>query len=236
MTAVGADASAPTGFDLASAVARLVAGLMLFAQLFPVNPVGWIGETAVVFLLLLSGFTLTPSESFHRARFPLLIPLFVLTILGLLFVPASREGGLAWLVAAYALGYACFPYVARALTKKSGKELVFAALGCSAAIKVFAALALIEGIPAWLAAFAQYSPFSRLPLFILGMVAAEAVRRGWRMPGGPVLAAATLVLGWLLTAVFVGPPSGPGDVGVFQIAEMITLPGHALVVMALRRR
>ncbi|MEV8550053.1 acyltransferase [Streptomyces glaucescens] len=161
------------------------------------------------------------------------------------WVPGWILGGtspVTWSLACEAFFYALFPFVGRFTLRRSLRWLAGAAV----------ALVLIGwGIRVWLweayppqarpaftgmdgLIFGVYSPIARVWEFLLGVVAAAAVRKGWRSPLGTgaattVLAAGLLVL-WLLRdetwRAFV----------VYDALGQVTAPLYALVVVAVAQR
>ncbi|WP_406384921.1 acyltransferase family protein [Streptomyces sp. NBC_01618] len=167
---------------------------------------------------------------------------------GLLYqawVPSWILGGtspVTWSLACEAFFYAIFPFAAKYTVRRSLRWLGWAAV----------ALVLVGwGIRVWLwqlyppqarpsftgmdgLIFGTYSPIARLWEFLLGMVAAAAVRKGWRSPLGVRSATALLVAGlfalWLLRdetwRLYVA----------FDALGQVTAPLYALVVVAVAQR
>lgn len=147
-----------------------------------------------------------------------------------------------WSLACEAFFYAIFPFVAKYTVRRSLRWLAWAAV----------ALVLVGwGIRLWLweafppqarpsftgvdgLIFGTYSPIARVWEFLLGMVTAAAVRKGWRSPLGVRSATALLVAGffvlWLLRdetwRLYV----------VYDALGQVTAPLYALVVVAVAQR
>jgi peptidoglycan/LPS O-acetylase OafA/YrhL len=113
--------------------------------------------------------------------------------------PAQVYGGnpAAWSLSAEAWFYLLTPALLRFLGRRGGRalgRLAVAACVAGAAVWLSGALVGSPSVREWLL---DYLPLSRTPQFLLGAVAAVAVRRGWRPPVGPGTAAG-LVLAWQL--------------------------------------
>ncbi|MFI2209335.1 acyltransferase family protein [Streptomyces sp. NPDC020141] len=147
-----------------------------------------------------------------------------------------------WSLACEAFFYAIFPFLAGPTLRSSLRRLGWAAV----------VLVLIGwGIKIWLwqaypptprpsftgmdgLIFGTYSPIARVWEFLLGIVAAAAVRKGWRSPLGVRPALALLVTGllvlWLLREetwrLYV----------VFDALGQVTAPLYALLIVAVAQR
>ncbi|MFE5584807.1 acyltransferase family protein [Kitasatospora sp. NPDC056531] len=161
------------------------------------------------------------------------------------WIPNWILGGttpVTWSVSCEAFFYALFPFLVRFALRRSRAWLAWAAV----------LLVVVGwGIRAWLWAayppvarprftgmegliFGTYSPIARLWEFLLGVVAAAAIRRGWRSPlsvpvSTTVLAAGMAVL-WLLR----------GEVWrhfvAFDVLGQATAPLYALLVVSVATR
>ncbi|MFG2652136.1 acyltransferase family protein [Streptomyces sp. NPDC048436] len=161
------------------------------------------------------------------------------------WVPGNILGAanpVTWSLACEAFFYAIFPFVAKYSLRRSLRWLAWAAV----------TLVLVGwGIKVWLweaypptarpvfygmdgLIFGAYSPIAHVWEFLLGMVAAAAVRKGWRSPLTVWPATALLTAGlfvlWLLRdetwRAFV----------VYDALSQVTAPLYALVVVAVAGR
>jgi peptidoglycan/LPS O-acetylase OafA/YrhL len=161
------------------------------------------------------------------------------------WVPSHILGGaspVTWSLAVEAFFYAVFPFLVKPVLRRSLRWLAAAAI----------VLVLVGwGIRVWLwtaypptarpsfsgvdgLIFGTYSPIARVWEFLLGVVAAAAMRKGWRSPlsvraAGAVLAAGLVVLWLLRDQTFrVAVP--------FDVLPQATAPLYALVVVAVAGR
>ncbi|MFD9432710.1 acyltransferase family protein [Streptomyces sp. NPDC060002] len=147
-----------------------------------------------------------------------------------------------WSLACEAFFYAIFPFVAKYTVRRSLRWLGGAAV----------ALVLVGwGIKLWLwdayppsprpaftgvdgLIFGTYSPIARVWEFLLGMVAAAAVRKGWRSPLGVKSATALLAAGffvlWLLRA------ETWRQYVAYDALSQVSAPLYALLVVAVAQR
>ncbi|MFE6165779.1 acyltransferase family protein [Streptomyces sp. NPDC056486] len=161
------------------------------------------------------------------------------------WVPGWILGGtspVTWSLACEAFFYAIFPFLAKYTLRRSLRWLGWAAV----------VLVLVGwGIKIWLwqaypptlrpsftgmdgLIFGTYSPIARVWEFLLGMVAAAAVRKGWRSPLGVRSASALLVAGlfvlWLLR------DETWRQYVLFDALGQVTAPLYILLVVAVAQR
>ncbi|MGX1881797.1 acyltransferase family protein [Streptomyces sp. NPDC055287] len=161
------------------------------------------------------------------------------------WVPGWILGGtspVTWSLACEAFFYAIFPFFAKYTLRRSLRWLGWAAV----------VLVLVGwGIKVWLwqaypptprpsftgmdgLIFGTYSPIARVWEFLLGMVAAAAVRKGWRSPLG-VRSASALLVGGLFVLWLLREETWRLYV-VFDALGQVTAPLYALLVVAVAQR
>ncbi|MFF3905056.1 acyltransferase family protein [Streptomyces sp. NPDC001848] len=161
------------------------------------------------------------------------------------WVPSWILGGtspVTWSLACEAFFYAVFPFLAgftrrRSLRRLAGAAVVLVLIGWGIKIWLWQAYPpsprpAFSGMDGLI--FGTYSPIARVWEFLLGVVAAAAVRKGWRSPLGTgaasILLAAGLFALWLLRdetwRAFV----------VYDALGQVTAPLYALVVVAVAQR
>ena len=138
--------------------------------------------------------------------------------------------GVAWSLSCEAFFYALFPLAIVLLRDRPLPVLAAVAAGCTA---VVLALATLDPTASDLQQWAgSVFPVARLPEFVLGVVAACAVRRGWRPPLGlgtvVALTAAALVLVVLV-------PAGPAQAACTVVPFALLVPALALADVDGRR-
>ncbi|MFF1412014.1 acyltransferase family protein [Streptomyces sp. NPDC058289] len=154
----------------------------------------------------------------------------------------SSTNPVTWSLACEAFFYAIFPFVAKYTVRRSLRWLGWAAVALVAVgwgIKLYLwdayppqARPAFTGMDGLI--FGTYSPIARVWEFLLGMVAAAAVRKGWRSPVGVRSATALLAAGffglWLLRhetwRLYV----------LFDALGQVSAPLFALVVVAVAQR
>ncbi|MFG3043366.1 acyltransferase family protein [Streptomyces sp. NPDC048202] len=147
-----------------------------------------------------------------------------------------------WSLACEAFFYALFPFVARLLARRSLRFL-----GCAAVTLVLVGW----GIKVWLweayplqlppaftgvdgMIFGMYSPIARVWEFLLGVVAATALRKGWRLPLSATSATALLAAGFFV--LWVLRFETWRLVSLYDALPQVTAPLYALVVVAVAQR
>lgn len=147
-----------------------------------------------------------------------------------------------WSLACEAFFYVIFPFVAKFTTRRSLRWLGGAAV----------ALVLVGwGIKLWLwdayppqlrpvftgvdgLIFGTYSPIARVWEFLLGVVAATAVRKGWRLPLS--VASATTLLAAGFVALWVLRFETWRIISIYDVLPQVTAPLYALLVVAVAQR
>lgn len=205
-----------------------------FARIWPMLAVG----ALLAFALQLPD---APDGQAHR----LTVILISSVLLYQAWVPGWILGGtspVTWSLACEAFFYALFPLLSRFVLRRSLRRLAGAAV----------ALLLVGwGIRLWLwhvyppqarppftgvdgMIFGTYAPVARLWEFLLGMVAAAAMRRGARSPLTVRWAAALLGAG-LLVLWLCRDQAWRSFIG-YDVLSQVTAPLYALLVMALAAR
>ncbi|MFU8850852.1 acyltransferase family protein [Micromonospora sp. SL1-18] len=161
------------------------------------------------------------------------------------WVPNWILGGtnpVTWSLAVEAFFYALFPFLAKFTLRRSLRWLGWAAV----------AMVIVGwGIKVWLwdayppqarpsfngmegLIFGNYSPIARVWEFLLGMVAAAAIRKGWRSPL-PVWAATTLLTAGMFVLWLLRDETWRSAV-IYDALPQVTAPLYALVVVAVATR
>ncbi|MET8681283.1 acyltransferase [Streptomyces sp. NPDC004647] len=181
-----------------------------------------------------------PDAQGQQATWYVMIAISVVLLLQA-WVPTWILGGtspVTWSLACEAFFYALFPFVAKLTIRRSVRWLGWAA----------ATLVLIGwGIKVWLwqayppqaqpswsdmggVVFGTYSPIARLWEFLLGVVAAAAVRQGWRSKLGVRSATGLLVAGLFVLWLLRGETWR--TLIIYDVLSQVTAPLYALVVVA----
>jgi peptidoglycan/LPS O-acetylase OafA/YrhL len=145
----------------------------------------------------------------------------------------------SWSLSCEAFFYAVFPAVIRPLLRRSIPVLLTIAASIVAIMWVlllwarFQPPGLIPGTSLPFAGLMLASPVGRVWEFLLGVVVACAVRRGWRPPVGFWPAVGLLAAGMLLLVVWVRNPGwSTGFVKSTSAQNQVTAPLYALVIAA----
>lgn len=145
----------------------------------------------------------------------------------------------SWSLSSEAFFYAVFPAVVRPLLRRSVPVLLTLA-ALSVAIMWILLLwvrynppGLVPGTPIPMSSLMLGSPLGRVWEFLLGVVVACAVRRGWRPPVGFWPAVALLGLGMLFLVIWLKNPGWSTAFVKPVIAQnQVTAPLYALVIAA----
>lgn len=147
-----------------------------------------------------------------------------------------------WSLACEAFFYAVFPFVARFTARRSlrwlgGSAVVLVLVGWG--IKAYLWDAYPPKLPPAFTGvdgmiFGTYSPIARVWEFLLGVVAATAVRKGWRLPLSAASATALLAAGFFV--LWVLRFETWRLVGIYDALPQVTAPLYALVVVAVAQR
>lgn len=156
-----------------------------FARIYPLYLVAWI---AALLLLRNNGHVPNGSEmaaSLLLIQSWLMSPHFVYAV-----------SPVFWTLSCELFFYAMLPFVAPRLVRFKERSLLLVAGGCVAWLVVGAFLAAVgmkQGTAAKISVFPPY----RFGEFLLGVVAALLVKRGWRSPGGRPVALVLVVVTYL---------------------------------------
>lgn len=209
-----------------------------FAQIYPLMALA-----AIVPAI----FSLTSNDPSMKVNKSIVVELTIYSLLLLLaWVPGmvSAPNPVIWSISALAFFYAIFPFIVRPVLRRSFKQLAWIAAGLIAfawAVRIVLWIAyppqrVIDdnyvNHAAWLN-LGTYSPISHLQEFLIGVVAAAAIRKGWRAPSlrtsGTLLAAGLFVMWLLRGATF--------RVNLtFDALDQVTMPLFALFIASLATR
>lgn len=236
----------------------------LVGHLNPVTAVVAYGRTGVTFFFVLSGFVLTwtyegqmvSTSTFLWRRFARLYPLVVVTgvislavdaALGRHLIPvvatstftflqawqqrwAQGANPAAWSLSDEALFYLIFPALLHLLAKQRPRRAVGVLLVVMVGVWITHSLVGLSGF------YLDYFPPTRSLQFVLGILCAMAMRRGWR-PRADFRLAVVIVLAYHLGlngwASLVGA-SGPW--GAFVFSQWFAAPVFALLITAAAQR
>jgi peptidoglycan/LPS O-acetylase OafA/YrhL len=213
-----------------------------------------VGDAGVSFFFILSGFVLAWSTvptiattEFYRRRFARIYPSTFVVLLVSVIVPAvavSRGpkefvtslflvqawdpaakitygmNGVAWSLSCEMAFYVAFPFAMRYLVRSAPRRRWFLALGYVAIVVVAGVVAARLGHPAALASW----PPARFGEFLLGMVAALEIRRGWRLKAR-----------WGLVLIAVGSAFAALDAEGSYYVDFLIAVFFAVIVLAAQR-
>lgn len=145
----------------------------------------------------------------------------------------------SWSLSCEAFFYAVFPAVIRPLLRRSVPvllavaALIVAVMWALLVLARFQPLGMIPGTPLPFSGLILASPLGRVWEFLLGVVVACAVRRGWRPPVGFWPAVGLLITGMVFLVVWTKHPDwSTAFVKSTSAQNQVTAPLYALMIAA----
>lgn len=218
----------------------------------PIVDLGYLGVT---FFFVLSGFVLTWSGSadhgagpFYRNRVARIVPLHYLTLVAAIFIPLAMTGStwlfvqnlallqawspagahsfnwVSWSISAEAFFYLVFPWLLRGLRRLGDRALMLLAVGSWLAMAVVSQGLRIFAPDVQFFFSYDFPPY-RLGEFVIGVILALLMRRGWapakRVLGLAVVAGVALVVAILVADLF--RPGGRDQFALLATPAVVVL-------------